>query len=256
MASRFAYDSHRNLKPYLAFRTASACYAGRSDRGMLLVELQQNLGHRFNNVDLLEQALTHKSCGSKNNERLEFLGDALLNCEAALLLFENFPDLAEGHMSRHRAGMVRQETLVKIAQRIGLAKHIRYSHDPLNGERPTRMGDALIADALEAVYGAIHVDAGLAAAKAVIRRHMIEVLNNGEAKIGKDPKTLLQEYLQARRIPVPTYKLIRQLGDTQHVAEVSCAIPQLNITTTAKGPTKKQAEALAAQKALHVCGAA
>jgi ribonuclease-3 len=221
-----------------------------------LLELQQNLGYRFNDVSLLEQALTHKSCGSTNNERLEFLGDALLNCEAALLLFENFKALTEGNMSRIRAGMVRQETLVKIAHRVGLAKHIRYSHDPLNGERPTRMGDALIADAVEAIYGAIHVDGGLAAAKAVIRSHMIVVLNNGEAKIGKDPKTLLQEYLQARRIPVPTYRLIRTIGESKQLAEVSCAIPQLNITTTAKGTSKKQAEALAAQKALHVCGAA
>lgn len=218
-------------------------------------ELQSKLGYTFKDVSLLHQALTHKSCGETNNERLEFLGDALLNCEAALLLFETFTKLPEGEMSRVRAGIVRQETLVKIASRLGLAHLILYKHDPLNGPRPAHLADAVVADALEAVYGAVYADGGLASVKPLIRRHMVDVLNNGEADIGKDPKTTLQEYLQARRLPVPTYQLLRKIGDASPLAEVSCAIPQLNIVTTAKGNSKKQAEFLAAKKALQACGA-
>lgn len=228
----------------------------RLSKGKVVLELQNKLGHKFNNILLLEQALTHKSCGTFNNERLEFLGDALLNCEAALLLFEQFTTLSEGNMSRIRSGMVRQETLIKIAHRVGLAPHIRYTHDPLNGVRPTKLSDAIIADAVEAVYGAIYVDGGPDKAKSIIRNHMVQVLNNGEVQLGKDPKTLLQEYLQARRIPVPTYKLVGHPDGSRALTEVSCAIPQLNITTFAHAGTKKQAEAKAAQKALAACGVA
>ncbi|MCU6501920.1 ribonuclease III [Rugamonas sp. A1-17] len=221
-----------------------------------MLELQKYFGHVFNDVSLLVQALTHKSCGPKNNERLEFLGDALLNCEVALLLFEKFDNLAEGNMSRVRAGMVRQETLVKIACRAGLAKHIRYIEDPTNRSGLSKVSDSVVADAVEAIYGAIYLDGGQGLAKAVIRRQMIEVLNNGDAIIGKDPKTLLQEFLQARRIAVPTYTLMRALSASQPLAMVSCAIPALNVTTTGQANTKKQAEAQAALKALRLCEAA
>lgn len=221
-----------------------------------MLELQKYFGHFFNDVSLLEQALTHKSCGPKNNERLEFLGDALLNCEVALLLFEKFDNLAEGNMSRVRAGMVRQETLVKIASRAGLARHIRYIDDPSNRVGLSKVSDSVVADAVEAIYGAIYLDGGQVPAKAVIRRQMIEVLNNGDAVIGKDPKTLLQEFLQARRIAVPTYTLLRTLSASQPVAVVSCTIPALKVTTTGQANTKKQAEAAAALKALRLCEAA
>lgn len=210
-------------------------------------ELQQKFGHVFRNSELLQQALTHRSCGAKNNERLEFIGDGLLNCETALLLFDQFADLDEGSMSRVRAGMVRQDTLVKVAERIGLTEHLRHTQ--------TALTPSMLADALEAMFGAVYLDAGRDAASKIIRQHMAMVLHNGEAVLRKDPKTMLQEYLQARRIALPTYQINRDASNGNVPIEATCTIPSLNIATRGSGMNRRAAESVAADRAMRACQA-
>lgn len=214
-----------------------------------MVELQQQLGHVFSNPDLLRQALTHVSCGKVNNERMEFIGDSLLNMAAAVLLYENFPTLPEGNLSRVRAGIVCQNTLVIVGERIGLKKHLRIEHhDGTSTAHP-----AIIADAMEALFGAIYLDAGINKAIQVLRKHITEVLNNGESVLKKDPKTSLQEYLQGKGLPLPQYSLVGDRVKNAPLTKAACSIPALKIHTVGEGVTKKNAEADAANKALALC---
>jgi ribonuclease-3 len=214
--------------------------------------LQTNLRHVFKDATLLHQALRHKSMGGKSNERFEFLGDAILNYTVAEILYQRFPTLAEGELSRVRAGMVCHESLVKIANRIGVAPVLEVDQ----AYRVEKSKDSILSDALEALFAAVQLDAGHEAAKAVIIHHMLILLERGEANLGKDAKTALQEHLQARGIPVPTYSVVSQGEPGARTFEVQCSVPTLNIVTTGKGANRKLAEKDAAAKVLKKCGTA
>lgn len=212
--------------------------------------LQSKLGHQFKNPALLANALMHRSCGKQNNERMEFLGDSILNFVAAEMIYEMFPTLAEGNMSRVRAGLVRQDTLVIVADRLGVQKLIRVD----NKDRTYNINPSMLADAVEAIFAAVYLDAGFDGAKRVIRHHMMTLFENGEAILKKDPKTSLQELLQGRGLALPTYSLVSEnhlLPEQRY--EASCEIPSMKIRTIGHGPTRKQAEAVAASSALKAC---
>lgn len=212
--------------------------------------LEAALGHGFGRPELLRQALTHRSFGSPNNERLEFLGDAVLNCVVAGYLHQHFADLREGELSRLRASLVRQESLAEIAKSLHLGDFLQLGEGELKSGGSRR--PSILADALEAIFGAIHVDAGFDAARAVIERlYAPAVARIDPNDAGKDPKTALQEILQGRRLPLPRYALLATHGEA-HVQEfeVECAIPDLDIRTTGTGSSRRIAEQQAAQRAM------
>lgn len=216
-----------------------------------LSALQSKLGHHFKDASLLQRALTHRSCGHDSNERLEFLGDAILNYTVGEMLFEMFPRFSEGDLSRIRAGMVCHTSLVKVANRIGLEPHIRAE---LAGDRFEATRESMLSDALEAVFAAIQLDAGHDAAKRVITAQMMLLLKNGEAILRKDGKTALQEHLQGRGLALPEYKLVSDgKRDQERVFLIDCCIPALKIVVRGTGPNRKQAEKHAAEKALVEC---
>ncbi|WP_194726349.1 ribonuclease III [Noviherbaspirillum malthae] len=213
-------------------------------------ELEQQLGYVFKDKGNLATALTHKSCGAANNERLEFLGDSILNFVAADLIFEKFPKLPEGEMSRLRANLVREETLARIAGRLALPQSLKCVElTPGSVARATAF-----ADALEAIFAAIYKEAGYEIARAVIRRQLITVLRNGEATLVKDAKTRLQELLQAFGHPLPKYEVVRtnEIGAEELRFEVACSVEVLRINTIGFGRTRKAAEFEAAQKAVKL----
>ena len=211
--------------------------------------LQTNLGHHFNDASLLRRALTHKSVGTSSNERLEFLGDAILNYTVAEMLYQRFPTLPEGDLSRVRAAMVCHESLLKIAHRIGIADLLQVDQS----YRVEKSKDSILSDALEALFAAVQLDGGHEAAKAVIIHHMVVLLERKEAPLGKDAKTALQEHLQARGLPVPTYSLLSQGELGNRVFRVECKVPRLNIAFTGTGASRKLAEKDAAGKVLKKC---
>jgi ribonuclease-3 len=212
-------------------------------------ELLLNLGYQFKNMDILRMALTHKSCGSLNNEKMEFLGDSILNNVAAELIFMEFPSLSEGSMSRIRAGLVCAENLLKLAKRIGVEKHLKF----VRGVYITDANPSMLADAMEAIFAAIYLDGGHEEVRAVILRHLMISLQKGEATLVKDPKTALQEHLQGRGLPTPTYTVTRELSQSPIRFEVSCEIPKMNIKALGKGQTRKLAESNAASIAMQAC---
>jgi ribonuclease-3 len=213
--------------------------------------LSARLGHAFRRPHLLAQALTHRSHGARHNERLEFVGDSVLNCAIALTLFERFPDTAEGDLSRTRAFLVNRDTLAALARELSLGAELRV------GEGEQRSGGldrpSILADALEAVFGAVFVDAGFDAARAVIDRVFAEVLRDADpATLGKDPKTRLQEWLQARRLPVPEYAVVEVSGEAHaQTFVVECRIAALALTTAGKGASRRVAEQAAATEAFR-----
>lgn len=215
-----------------------------------MLDLQNKFGHIFKNKDLLHLALSHRSCGPENNERLEFIGDALLNCETALWLFEAYPKMTEGNMSRVRAALVRQDSLAQIAEWIGLRRHLRVDHS----DARTKTGPSMLADAVEALFGATYIDQGIAPTRKVIREHLQTLLTHGAVNLGKDPKTALQEHLQGISVGLPIYQMLNDSkGAGDQRIEVQCLIGDLNITTKGIGPTRKAAEGRAAAKALQQC---
>jgi ribonuclease-3 len=212
--------------------------------------LEAALGHGFGRPELLRQALTHRSFGSPHNERLEFLGDSVLNCVIAAALYENFGDLREGELSRLRASLVRQETLAEIARGLELGDYLRLGEGELKSGGSKR--PSILADALEAIFGAIEVDAGFGAARGVIERlyrPSMARIEPGDA--GKDPKTALQEALQARHLALPRYALLATRGEAHaQEFEMECEIPELGIRSTGSGGSRRIAEQQAAQRAL------
>jgi len=212
--------------------------------------LEKALGHAFARTELLTQALTHRSHSSPHNERLEFLGDSVLSCSVATLLYQHFPNLNEGELSRLRASLVRQETLAEIAAELRLGDALRLGEGELKSggfRRPS-----ILADALEAVFGAIYLDAGFDAACRVIaalyRERIARIDPRADAK---DAKTALQEWLQGRRLPVPQYALLATRGEAHaQEFEVSCSIPSLNLVCAGRGPSRRLAEQQAARMAL------
>ena len=207
------------------------------------------LGHVFGAPDLLAQALTHRSHNSRHNERLEFVGDAVLNCVVALALYERFPNTDEGDLSRARASLVNRDTLARLARRLGLGDAVKLGEGELKSGGADR--GSILADALEAVFGAVFVDGGFEAAKRVIVAAYGEELALADpATLGKDPKTRLQEWLQARRIPVPEYAVVGTHGEA-HAQQfaVECRIPQLDLVASGAGSSRRAAEQDAAQRA-------
>jgi ribonuclease-3 len=206
------------------------------------------LGHAFRRPELLHQALTHRSFAAEHNERLEFIGDGVLNCAVALMLYERFPQMPEGDLSRVRAGLVNRDTLHRHATALGLGATIRL------GEGEVKSGGAarpsILADALEAVLGAIFLDAGYAAAHAAIERIFADDIPAADSEIAKDPKTRLQEWLQGRRLPVPEYAIVEIRGEAHlQTFEVACRIAALDIAATGTGATRRAAEQAAAAQA-------
>jgi len=213
--------------------------------------LRQRVGYAFSRPELLAQALTHRSYGTPHNERLEFLGDGVLNCVVAAELFERFGDLPEGDLSRLRAHLVRQEALHQVAQNLGLGEHLRLGEGELKSGGAAR--PSILADALEALVGAVFLDGGFAAARETVRRLYEPLLKDLDPQaLAKDPKTLLQELLQARRIPLPQYSVLSTRGAAhQQNFEVECHIPQLSVRTTGSGSSRRNAEQEAALRAFE-----
>ncbi|OHC63458.1 MAG: ribonuclease III [Rhodocyclales bacterium GWA2_65_20] len=212
--------------------------------------LETALGYAFATEDLLRQALTHRSYGSPHNERMEFLGDSVLNCVIATILYHRFGSLREGELSRQRANLVRQESLALIAQSLDLGNYLRLGEGELKSggfRRPS-----ILADGLEAIFGAIYIEAGFEAALAVIERLYQPLLDQVDPKdSGKDPKTALQEILQGRKLPLPLYSLVATSGEAHaQEFEVECAVPVLDIRVRGQGGSRRAAEQAAAREAL------
>jgi ribonuclease-3 len=221
-----------------------------------LSTLEQRLGYEFANRELLAQALTHRSHGAVHNERLEFLGDAVLNCTIAQLLYQKFSRLNEGDLSRLRANLVKQQSLAEIAERLELSQYLRLGE----GERKSGgfRRPSILADTLEAAMGAVFVDRGFEAAREVITRLFEPVLKSVDPKtLGKDSKTLLQEYLQGKRLPLPLYSVVETRGAAHNQEfEVECAVPKLDISVRGSGRSRRAAEQAAARMALEAAQAA
>jgi len=213
--------------------------------------LQSRLQHVFSKPALLNQAVTHRSFSADHNERLEFLGDAVLNLAVADLLFERLSSLPEGDLSRIRANLVKQDTLHLLAVELGLPDVIRL------GEGEARSGGqkrpSILADALEAVIGAVYLDAGFTAAQTLIHRlfKAVEINPTMEA-IGKDPKTELQEWLQGRKMNLPLYKVVGTQGAAhKQTFDVECEIIELNFSERGIGGSRRAGEQAAAAAMLQ-----
>lgn len=212
--------------------------------------IAQGIGHQFSDPALLRTALTHRSFGTPNNERLEFLGDGILDCVIAAALYHRFPDLPEGDLSRLRANLVRQETLHGLALTLDIGNHLRLGEGELKSGGASR--PSILADALEALFGAVYLDAGFDAATDVIVRlyaNLLASLKPGQFQ--KDAKTRLQEFLQGRKKALPRYQLLETSG-AAHVQSfvVACEIDQPAIRTTGTGNSRRIAEQNAAEQAL------
>jgi ribonuclease-3 len=212
--------------------------------------LESRLRYEFRNAELLRQALTHRSHSATHNERLEFLGDSVLNCAVAALLFQRFGKLDEGDLSRVRANLVKQQSLYEIAQALNIADGLRLGEGELRSggfRRPS-----ILADALEAIFGAIFLDGGFDAAQTVIKRLYVPILDHIDPRtLGKDSKTLLQEYLQGHKIALPTYTVVATHGAAHNQQfEVECTVPKLDVKVSGSGASRRAAEQAAAKKAL------
>jgi ribonuclease-3 len=219
---------------------------------MDLPGLETRLGYKFGAQKLLQQALTHRSHSAPHNERLEFLGDSVLNCAVAHLLFERYTKLDEGDLSRLRSNLVKQQTLYEVAQRIELAQYLRLGEGELKSggfRRPS-----ILADTMEALFGAIFLDGGFDKARLTIAKLYHPILETVDPQtLGKDAKTLLQEYLQGRKIALPTYNVVATHGAAHNQEfEVECLIPKLEIRVTGAGASRRAAEQAAAKKALEL----
>jgi len=212
--------------------------------------LQQALGYRFTHIDLLEQALTHRSFSSHHNERLEYLGDSILNFTIADALFDRFAGANEGELSRLRARLVKKETLAEIARTLELGDLMKLGSGELKSGGFRR--DSILADGLEALLGAIYKDGGIAACSAVIYKLYSERLAQLDlAQPMQDPKTRLQEYLQARGHPVPEYSVTKITGETHDQQfTVECRVVAFGFTTIGLGTSRRRAEQHAAEQAL------
>lgn len=215
-----------------------------------LLALQTRLAHVFTNPQLLVQALTHRSFSSDHNERIEFLGDSVLNLAVAGLLYERLGELPEGDLSRARANLVKQETLHQVAVSLGLPSLLRL------GEGEAKSGGqkrpSILADALEAVIGAIYLDAGFEVASALVRRLFKDVEINAQMQaIGKDPKTELQEWLQGHKMALPIYRIVGTEGAAhKQTFDVECEIIEYRRAERGTGNSRRAGEQAAASAML------
>lgn len=209
-------------------------------------------GYTFVQPALCHSALTHRSAGSAHNERLEFLGDSVLNCSVARLLFDAHPDADEGALSRLRATLVSGDTLAQIALQMGLGEHLRLGPGELKSGGFRRA--SILADTLEAILGAIFLDSGFDAAAAAVKRILGARLSTlPAADLLKDPKTRLQEALQARGLALPVYTLTAVTGDPHDQSfTVTCEVPVFEIGAVGEGVSRRRAEQLAAAKLLEL----
>lgn len=209
------------------------------------------LDYRFKDGALLRRALTHRSHSTPHNERLEFLGDSVLNFVIAALLHDQFPAMDEGDLSRLRANLVKQSALAQIAQNLSLSRYLRLGEGELKSggfRRPS-----ILSDTLEAVFGAVFLDGGFDAANYVISRQYQSVLANINLDtLGKDPKTLLQELLQARRLALPVYTVVSTHGAAHdQLFDVECRVDKLDVAVRASGSSRRAAEQGAAERAIE-----
>ncbi|MGB6977067.1 MAG: ribonuclease III [Gammaproteobacteria bacterium] len=219
----------------------------RSSREKLTLFMQQ-LGYVFRDLTLLEAALSHRSTGNRNNERLEFLGDGILNFTMAAELFQRYPEATEGELTRLRANFVKGETLAALASELNFSDYLRLGSGELRSGGVRRK--SILADAFEAVVGAIYLDADLATCQQLISRWFAPRLA-ALATIPKDAKTHLQEYLQSKKLPLPEYKIVNLKGEVHaQIFYVECRVPSLSQVTKGTGSSRRLAEQQAAQKML------
>jgi ribonuclease-3 len=213
--------------------------------------LQRRLQHEFKDTNLLSRAVTHRSFSQDHYERLEFLGDSVLNLAVADMLYAQLSDLPEGDLSRVRANLVKQDTLHKLAVEMGLPEVLRL------GEGEARSGGfkrpSILADTLESVIGAVYLDAGFVAAQALVQRLFKGVQINATMEaIGKDPKTELQEWLQARKMSLPAYRVVGTLGAAhKQTFDVECEIVEFNCSERGIGISRRAGEQAAAAAMLQ-----
>ena len=211
--------------------------------------LCRQLGHVFTQPQLLQRALTHRSHSPGHNERLEFLGDSVLDCAIAKYLFDTYPDIPEGDLSRLRSNLVNQQTLCNLAQNLGLGELLLLGE----GERKSAGArrPSILADALEALFGAVFLDAGFAAAEqAVLGLYIPYIAQTDLLLLDKDYKTLLQELLQGKRLALPQYTVTATQGEAHaQQFQVQCEIAQLQLTTQGVGASRRAAEQAAAEAA-------
>lgn len=208
-----------------------------------------NLGYTFTHPELLLEALTHRSHSMPHNERLEFLGDAVLNCAIAALIYKNFPSLPEGYLSRLRASFVNQQALSDMALSLHMDRLIRLGEGELKSggcHRPS-----ILADAFEAVLGAIYLDSDFTQAEAVVKVLYDPLIRKVDLEThGKDPKTLLQEFLQSQKLALPEYTVVTTTGKAhKQQFQVECVLAALNIRTVGEGSSRRSAEQAAAKLA-------
>lgn len=211
--------------------------------------LARLLGHDFKNPQLLIQALTHRSHGSPNNERLEFLGDSVLNLAIADQLYQRYPKLPEGDLSRLRASLVKESTLAEIAVALNIGDSLQLGEGELKSAGWRR--PSVLADAMEAIIGAAYIDGGFAASQQMVGRLYADRLDKLDPKaVGKDAKSLLQEYLQAQKADVPEYTVLATEGEAHcQTFRVECHVRKFQLKTQGEGSSRRAAEQLAAQSA-------
>ncbi len=214
--------------------------------------LEDRVGYAFRDRSLLSRALTHRSKSADNNERLEFLGDSILGFVAAEWLYQNFPDVAEGKLSRMRSTVVRRETLAWVARAVGLQEALILGEGELKSGGANR--DSILADAVEALIGAVYLDAGIDEARKLVTDRFGHVLDSMTPEsVYKDPKSRLQEYLQQRGRPVPVYEVVKVDGEAhRQVFHVACNIEGCDEPVTASGSSRRNAEQSAAEKAFSI----
>ncbi len=219
---------------------------------LLTSGLSRQLAYQFKNSQLLTQALTHRSHTGANNERLEFLGDGILNFIIANQLYQQFPKLAEGDLSRLRAHLVKEPTLSELAIKLNLGESLRLGEGELKSAGWRR--PSVLADALEAIIGAVFLDGGFESAEAlVIRLYQPLLAELNPKNIGKDPKSLLQEYLQSRKADLPNYQVLAIEGEAHNqLFKVTCEINKYHIKTQGEGTSRRIAEQQAAQLAFEL----
>jgi ribonuclease-3 len=212
--------------------------------------LQQRIGYRFSDARLLNRALTHRSYGADHNERLEFLGDAVLSLVISSLLFERFAGSDEGDLTRVRAHLVREDSLHRMALQLGLPDLLRLGEGEARGGGAQRA--SILADALEALIGATFQEGGFDAARSLVQGLFGEIIETTDlASWSKDAKTELQEWLQARRLPVPSYRISATRGQAHaQTFEVECSVPALNLAESGEGRSRRAAEQEAARRML------
>ena len=217
---------------------------------ILVTQLQKQLGYQFSQAALLQRALTHRSYSADNNERLEFVGDSILNYSVAKMLFDAFPRLSEGELSRLRASLVKQDTLAEIAFELQLGNLMFLGEGELKSggfRRPS-----ILADAVEAILAAISLDSDFLRAEKTVRHLFRERIKSIDIQHqGKDSKTTLQELLQAKKLALPRYRILDQKGDAhEQVFVVECDLGELGYISQGEGTSRRQAEQEAAKKSL------